>query len=298
MNENERAPKGADADGSTIGAQNRDRQDLASWQANCPLEARLISGQVTKEELDNWKKKFREYSGVGQAAAGVISAIEGGIQSKMANRYKSKAVRADSALQDEFSRLIRFVVNTKPELIDAAELDPKYREGFNQFVQQLVGMKTFFDLATNPPTEATWVIDEPTKHYLERHYEKVEKSTREKIASSKFWKDYDRNPSVKDKWKDYFRLKNFKGLPEGIAEATSTLISNAYHLTRALPMLTEDTETQEALSRAYDVISNSAKYIQSEVERFSSIGLDFDPLADISPENLEEAMEVWNQLIA
>lgn len=295
MPENDKPGKGTRIDGA-IDARQTSRHNTRYWQTLRPVESRLTTGQVTDEDIVNWKARFRERSGFHQATVGTIGTLQNSLQLRLGNRYRiSSAAIPDNEVSTHFSSLLRFVADARLEILHDARLEQNYRDAYDEFAFRLAGLQSMYSVVIAPPSEASWIMDEPTQHYFLQNTSKLPKLVQSRMGTSSFWRYYERNGSEKGLTGRLSYQLQF--VPENTASAVCTVLSQGYYLTRFFPAITEDDATLDVIGTGAQILQRAAQDLENERQRFAGIGIQLNPLRDIPVAQQPEAQEIWQELL-
>jgi len=145
MTDEETVARGEKASG--IDARYASRADLARFQALRSQELRLTLSEVTDEDIEIFRKKVREFTGLSQASAGKVVQAQAAVQLSLGGRYSAPdAVRSKPefiSFKKGKGEILRFLVTTPiSDMRKAAErVGQTYITAFDELVQQMIDLE-------------------------------------------------------------------------------------------------------------------------------------------------------------
>lgn len=304
--EDDNIPRGERAQGSIIDGRDATRKNLAATQSNRFAENKLIVGEVTDEEVAHWKKLMREFTGLHHAGNTTISQVEGGVQMLLGSRYSSendpRRKKAYYTKEVARTKILQLLTSWPMRNFEKDErITDEYKIAWQNLRQRMIDLGKIHQSVTGEADESLSeeqeLVDASFAQTLADNYVRLRKGSHAKFAriaeSLAALEEHDSKPGLYAKRERPLT----KMIRDFILAQAVILISHGYYLTRHFSQLSENPQLQEAVASSLQTIQELSTRLSGYRERMLSLGYPVELSDVVPPELVQEAEEVWSQLV-
>jgi hypothetical protein len=263
-------------------------------------------GEVTDEEVAHWKKLIREFTGLHHAGNTTIAKVEGGVQMLLGSRYSSKddpRRKKENYTKDDARTQILQLLTSWPirDFEKDTRITDEYKAAWQKLRQRMINLGKIQQSVTGELDasldEEQLEVDESFAETLEDNYARLRKGSNAKfkrIAEAlTALEDHDSKPGPHAKRERPLT----KMIRDTILAQAVILTSHGYYLTRHFSQLSNHSHFQQAVASNLAVVRELAGRLHVFREKMIQLGYSVELSDVVPPELVQEAEEVWSQLV-